>query len=155
MTAKAKPIPEGYHSITPYLVVNGASRALDYYKQIFGATEIMRMDGPEGKVMHAEFKIGDSILMIADAFPELGFVSPEGLPGTPVGMMVYVEDVDSVAKAAVAAGATELRPIENQFYGDRSGTFRDPFGHVWTIATHIEDVSPEEMERRMASQGEG
>lgn len=154
MAGKVNPIPEGYHTVTPYLVVNGASRALDFYKSAFGASELMRMDGPDGRVMHAEFRIGDSILMIADAFPDLGFVSPEGLTGTPVGMMIYVEDVDAVATAALAAGATELRAIENQFYGDRSGTYKDPFGHLWTIATHIEDVSPEEMDRRMAEQGQ-
>lgn len=150
MAAKVNPIPEGYHTVTPYLVVNGASRALDFYKDAFGASELMRMDSPDGKVMHAEFRIGDSILMIADAFPDLGFVSPEGLTGTPVGMMIYVDDVDTVAAAALAAGATEIRAIENQFYGDRSVTYKDPFGHLWTISTHIEDVSPEEMDRRMA-----
>jgi PhnB protein len=146
-----KPIPEGYHSVTPYLVVNGAGRAIEYYKQAFGAKELFRMPGPGGKIMHAEMKIGDSPIMLADEFPEMGAVSPQSLGGTPVGIMVYVEDVDTVFNRAVAAGGTVVRAVIDQFYGDRSGTLTDPFGHKWTIGTHKEDVSMEEMQRRMAS----
>jgi PhnB protein len=144
-----KPIPEGYHTATPYLIVRGAERALEFYKKAFGATELMRFPAPEGKIGHAEIKIGDSPIMLADEFPDMGNRSPQSFGGTPVSIMLYVEDVDAVAKRAVAAGAKEQRPVKDQFYGDRSGTFEDPFGHVWNIATHKEDVSPEEMRRRM------
>jgi PhnB protein len=144
-----KPIPEGYHSVTPYLIVRGAERALEFYKKAFGATELMRFPAAEGKIGHAEIKIGDSPIMLADEFPDMGYRSPQSVGGTPVSIMLYVEDVDAVAKRAVAAGAKEQRPVKDQFYGDRSGTFEDPFGHVWNIATHKEDLSIEEVRRRM------
>ncbi|MEX2174617.1 MAG: VOC family protein [Pirellulaceae bacterium] len=143
-----KPIPDGYHTATPYLVIGGAAQAIEFYKQAFGAKELFRMAGPGGKVGHAEIKIGDSPIMLADEHPELGFKGPKSLGGTPVGIMLYVPDVDAVVAKAVAAGATVMRPVQNQFYGDRSGTLTDPFGHNWTIATHVEDVSHEEMGRR-------
>lgn len=145
-----KPIPEGYHSITPYLVVRDAAKALDYYAKVFGAQELFRMP-MGGKVGHAEMKIGDSIFMLADEFEGMSNPTPDKLNGTPVSLLLYVTDVDTVFKRAIDAGATEIRPVENQFYGDRSGSLRDPFGHVWMVSTHVEEVSPEEMERRMAS----
>ena len=144
----AKSIPDGYHSVTPYLIINGATAALDYYTKAFGAKELFRMPAPEGKIGHAEIKIGDSPIMLADEFPEMGYKSPKSLGGSPVSLMIYVEDVDSVFKQALAAGGKEQRPVKDQFYGDRSGTLEDPFGHVWHVATHKEDVSAEEMERR-------
>jgi PhnB protein len=144
-----KPIPEGYHSVTPYLIVKGAAKAIDYYKKVFGATEIMRMPGPNGTVGHAEIKIGDSVIMLADE-QQGNYRSPEGLGGSPVSLMVYVEDVDKTFKQAVSNGAKEVRAIQDQFYGDRSGNLVDPFGHVWTVATHKEDVSQAEMQRRMS-----
>jgi PhnB protein len=143
-----KPIPEGYQSVTPYLVIKGAAAAIDYYKKAFGATERMRMDAPGGMIGHAELTVGGSVIMLADEFPEMGFRSPRALGGTPVSMLLYVEKVDEVFKRAVDAGAKPLRPVENQFYGDRMGTLEDPFGHVWSIATHVEDVPPQEMRRR-------
>jgi PhnB protein len=143
-----KPIPDGYHSVTPYLIIKGAAAALDYYTRAFGATELFRMPAPEGKIGHAEIKIGDSPIMLADECPEMGYKSPQTLGGSPVSLMIYVEDVDSVFKQAIAAGGKEQRPVKDQFYGDRSGTLEDPFGHVWHVATHTEDVSSEEMERR-------
>ncbi len=146
-----KPIPEGYHSVTPYLIIDGATAALDYYKKVFGATEIMRFDAPGGKIGHAEIKIGDSPIMLADECPERGYRSPKSFGGTPVSMMLYVTDVDAVFKHAVAAGAKIEQAVTNQFYGDRTGTIEDPFGHKWTVGTHVEDVSPEEMKRRMAA----
>ena len=146
--AKVPPIPAGYHSVTPYLVLDGAAKAIDFYKQAFDATELFRMPMPDGKVAHAEIKIGNSPVMLADASEE--FKGPSSFGGTPVSLMIYVEDVDRVFRQALAQGATQLRPVVDQFYGDRSGTLVDPFGHVWTVATHIEDVSSEEMERRMA-----
>ena len=146
-----KPIPEGYHTATPYLCVKGAAEALTFYKKAFGATEIMRMDGPDGKIGHAEIKIGDSPIMLADEHPEMNFRSPKTLGGSPVSLMLYVEDVDAFAAKAVEAGLKVLRPVTDQFYGDRSGHFEDPFGHTWAISTHKEDVSPEEMARRMAN----
>jgi len=145
----AKPIPDGYHTVTPYLIVKDAARALDFYQQAFGATELFRMAGPDGKVGHAEIKIGDSPIMLADEHPEHGYVGPQALGGTPVSICLYVKDVDALAQRAITAGAKVLRPVQDQFYGDRSGTVADPFGHVWTIATHVEDVPPEEMQRRM------
>jgi PhnB protein len=145
-----KPIPDGYHSVTPYLIVKGAAKALDYYKQALGATELFRVDGPGGTVGHADIKIGDSIVMLADEFPQMGFRGPEALGGSPVGLMIYVPDVDTQFAQALAAGGTMVKPLQNQFYGDRSGTIRDPFGHLWTISTHVEDVSPEEVARRAA-----
>jgi len=145
---KTKPIPEGYHSVTPYLSVKGASRALDFYKSAFGAVELMRFPGPDGKIGHAEIQIGDSKIMLADENPGMGFIGPQTLGGTSFGLDLYVGDVDAVGAQAVKAGAKIVRAIQNQFYGDRSGTFEDPFGHRWTIATHVEDVPPDEMERR-------
>lgn len=148
--ANVKPIPEGYHSVTPYLICDGAADAIEYYKKAFGATELFRMDH-DGKIGHAELKIGDSPIMLADEYPQMGYRSPKALGGTPVSIMIYVEDVDTVYKRAIDAGGNEVKPLQDQFYGDRSGTLTDPFGHVWTIATHKEDVSMEEMNRRMAS----
>lgn len=146
-----RPIPEGYHTATPYLIIRGAAAALDYYQKAFGAVVLMNMEGPPGKVAHAEIKIGDSILMMSDEHPEMGFKSPATLGGSPTGIMLYVEDVDAVFARALAAGGTELRPLRDQFYGDRSGTLTDPFGHVWTVSTHKEDLTPEEITRRMHS----
>jgi PhnB protein len=143
-----KKVPEGYHSITPYLIIKGATAAIDYYKKVFGATERMRMDGPAGTIGHAELVIGDSTVMLADEFPDMGHRSPKSIGGTPVSLVLYLDDVDAVFKRAVDAGARSVRPVENQFYGDRMGTLEDPFGHMWSIATHVEDVPPEEMKRR-------
>lgn len=143
-----KMIPDGYHSVTPYLIITGAAEAIDYYKKAFGATELLRMPAPGGKIGHAEIKIGDSPIMLADEFPEMGYKSPQTLGGSPVSIMIYVEDVDTVFNQAVAAGGKVQRPLKDQFYGDRTGTLEDPFGHVWHVATHKEDVSAEEMERR-------
>jgi PhnB protein len=145
------PVPEGYRTVTPYLIVSGAAKAIDFYKRAFGAEERVRMPMPDGKIGHAEIQIGDSIVMLADEFPQMGAQSPQTIGGTPVGLCLYVADVDVLFKRAIAAGAKEERPVQDQFYGDRSGTLIDPFGHKWTIATHIEDVTPEEMERRMAA----
>lgn len=146
--AKVNPIPEGYHSVTPYLSIKGAAAAIDYYKKVFGATELFRMAGPDGKIGHAEIKIGNSPIMLADEYPEMEFVSPQTLGGSPIGLMIYVDDVDTMFKNAISGGGKEIKPLQDQFYGDRSGTLRDPFGHVWTVATHVEDIAPEEMERR-------
>jgi PhnB protein len=146
-----KPIPDGYHSVTPYLVISGAAAALEFYAKVFGAKELMRVPGPDGKVGHAELQLGDSRIMLADEHPEMGFRGPKAYGGTPVSLAVYVENVDTVFDRAVSAGATVLRPVQDQFYGDRSGTLQDPFGHVWTLATHTEDVAPEELERRAAA----
>lgn len=143
-----KPIPDGYHTVTAYLIVKDAARALEFYKKAFSATELMRLPGPDGKVMHAEIKVGDSPIMLADEFPEMGARSPQSLGGSPVSILLYVEDVDARFNQAIAAGATVQRAVRDQFYGDRSGTLVDPFGHVWSIATHTEDVSPTEMGRR-------
>jgi len=143
-----KSIPDGYHSVTPYLIVKGGADAINFYKQAFGAVEQMRMASPGGRIGHAEIKIGDSIIMLADEHPEMGHRSPQSLGGAGVSLMVYVDKVDEVFKQAVASGAKELQPLKNQFYGDRSGTLQDPFGHQWTVATHIEDVAPDEMRRR-------
>jgi PhnB protein len=148
--ADVKPIPDGYHSLTPYLIIDGAADALEYYKKAFGATELFRMEHG-GKIGHAEMKIGDSPFMLADGHPEMGYKGPKAYGGTPVSLMIYVEDCDTVYKQAIDAGATEVKPLQDQFYGDRSGTLTDPFGHVWTIATHKEDVTPEEMDKRMAA----
>lgn len=148
--ADVKPIPEGYHSVTPYLSLKGAAEGIEYYKKAFGATELFRMEH-EGKIGHAEIKIGDSPIMLADEFPEMGFVSPATLGGSPVGIMIYVDDVDTIFKQAIDAGGVEKKPVQDQFYGDRSGTLTDPFGHVWTVATHKEDVAPEEIDKRLAA----
>jgi PhnB protein len=146
-----KPIPHGYHSITPYLIVKDASQAIDFFQRAFGASEIMRLSGPNGQIMHAEIKIGDSSVMLADEVPQIGARSPQSIGGSPVYLLLYVDDVDAVTERALAAGAKVQRPVQDQFYGDRSGTVADPFGHFWTLATHFEDVSPDEMQRRMAS----
>ena len=151
MPDAVKPIPEGYGSVTPYLIMKDAARAIEFYKQAFGATETERMDAPGGKIGHAEMLIGDSHIMLADEFPDMGYRGPEALGGSPIGLMLYIENVDSVVERAVAAGAKLLQPIENKFYGDRSGEVEDPFGHRWTVSTHIEDVSPEEMKKRIAA----
>jgi PhnB protein len=144
----AKPIPDGYATATPYLIVKDAARAIDFYKRAFAATEVMRFAHPSGKIGHAEIKIGNSIIMLADEHPDMGYRSPLSLGGTPVSILLYVPDVDARFRQALAAGAKEMRPVKDQFYGDRSGTLTDPFGHVWTIATHKEDVSLEEVHRR-------
>jgi PhnB protein len=146
-----KPIPDGYHSVTPYLIVKGGVSALEFYKKVFGATELFRFDGPNGSLAHAEIKIGNSIVMLSDEQAEMGFRGPQSLGGSPVGIMLYVEDADRIFSRAVSAGATVKQPLEDKFYGDRSGTVVDPFGHMWTISTHKEDVSADEMKRRMAA----
>ncbi len=145
-------IPDGYHSLTPYLIVDGAARALEFYAKAFGAIEKFRMPVPGGRIGHAEMRLGTSMFMLADENPEMGARSPKSVGGTPVSLMVYVEDVDQVFHQAVQAGATVERPLANQFYGDRTGGVLDPFGHRWYLATHVEDVPPEEMERRMKAQ---
>jgi len=144
-----RPVPEGYHTLTPYLIVSGAEAAIDFYKQAFGAQELFRFPF-QGKIGHAELQIGDSRFMLADEFPEMGARAPGTIGGSPVGLCLYVENCDAVFEKAVAAGATVERPLKDQFYGDRSGTVRDPFGHQWTISTHVEDVPPEELARRAA-----
>ncbi|MGH9012586.1 MAG: VOC family protein [Acidimicrobiia bacterium] len=150
MSPSVKPIPDGYPRVSAYLVIDGASDAIDFYKDVFGASERMRMGDPSGKVGHAELAIGDSVIMLADEYPEMDAVGPKTVGGTPVTMSVYVEDVDATFDRAVKAGAKALRPVENQFYGDRSGQFLDPFGHKWSVASHIEDVPPDEMAKRAA-----
>ena len=148
--ADVKPIPDGYPHVTPYLCVDGAAAAIEFYEKVLGAKERMRMDAEEGKLGHAELELGDSLIMLADEFPEMGVRSPKTIGGTPVTISVYVDDVDAVFDAALAAGATSVRAVEDQFYGDRSGQFEDPFGHRWSVATHVEDVPPDEMGKRMA-----
>ena len=143
-----KPVPDGYHTATPYLVVQNAANAIEFYKKAFGATELMRMPGPGGRIMHAEIKIGDSPIMLADESPEMGIRSPQSLGGTPVSLLLYLNDVDARFKQAVAAGAALQRPLRDEFYGDRTGTVIDPFGHIWSLSTHKEDLSPEQMEKR-------
>jgi PhnB protein len=144
-----KHIPEGYHSLTPYLIINEAAKAIDWYKKAFGAQQTLRMEEPStGKIGHAELKIGDSYIMLADEHPDMGYRSPKTLGGAGISLLLYVKDVDDVVKQSVAEGAKLARPVQDQFYGDRTGTIQDPFGHVWSIATHIEDVSPEEMLER-------
>jgi PhnB protein len=155
MSPSVKPIPDGYPRVTPYLNVDGGSDAIAFYQQVFGASERMRMAGPDGRIGHAELAIGDSVIMLADEHPEMGVVGPKTIGGTPVTISLYVEDVDTTVDQAVKAGATIVRPIENQFYGDRSGQIEDPFGHRWSVATHVEDVAPEEMARRAAAMGGG
>lgn len=149
--SKVSPIPKGYHSITPYLIIKGAAQAIDYYKKVFGAKEEVRMNGPDGKVAHAELQIGDSRIMLADENPNMGqgHASAATIGASPISLYLYLPDVDNVVKNATAAGAKILRPVADQFYGDRSGFIQDPFGHLWGIATHVEDVSPEEMKERM------
>jgi PhnB protein len=148
MSSSVRPVPEGYHSVTPYLAVDGAAEAIEFYKKAFGASEVMRMAAPGGKVGHGEIEIRGSRIMVADEYPDMGFRSPKAYGGTPVTLHLYVENVDAVARQAVAAGAKELRPVKDQFYGDRSGTFEDPYGHVWHISTHREDMPAEELRRR-------
>ena len=145
----ASHVPEGYATATPYLIVKGASAAIDFYRNAFGATEVMRFPTPDGKIAHAEIQIGNSRIMLADEHPERGYRSPQSLGGSGSGIMLYVEAVDQVFDRAVKAGAKSLEPVKDQFYGDRSGTLSDPFGHWWTVATHVEDVSEQEMQRRM------
>jgi PhnB protein len=149
MANRVNPIPKGYRSVTPYLTVNDAARALDFYKRAFGAQEVMRMDGPNGKIGHAEIKIGDSIVMLADEMPGTGARSPQSLGGTTGGVMLYVENADTVFNQAVTAGAQVEAPLADMFWGDRYGKLKDPFGHSWSVATHIEDVAPAEMSKRM------
>lgn len=150
-SSKVKAVPDGYHSATAYLIIDGAAKALDFYKRVFGAAEKMRMPSPGGKVGHAEILIGDTMIMLADEHPEIGARGPRAFGGSPVSIMLYVEDVDATVKTALAAGAKLLQPVEDKFYGDRSGTIEDPFGHHWHISTHKEDVPPDEMERRAAA----
>ncbi len=145
-----KPIPDDYPQVIPYLTVDGASAAIDFYVKVFGAKERMRMEAPGGKIGHAEIEIGRGLVMLSDEFPDMGTKSPGTVGGTPVTVMAYVEDVDATFRRALDGGATEVRPVENQFYGDRSGLFEDPFGHLWYVATHVEDVSEEEMAKRAA-----
>jgi PhnB protein len=148
MQNKVKAIPEGYHSVTPYLIVKNASKAIEFYKKAFQAVEIMRFDGPDKKIKHAELKIGDSKIMLADEFPEMNANSPETIGGSPITLMLYVNDVDQTFNQATAAGAKVTRPLQDMFYGDRIGSLEDPFGHAWHLATHIEDVSDDEIQKR-------
>ena len=143
-----KPIPDGYHSVTPYLIVDDGAAALDFYQKAFSASEMFRMQGPDGKIAHAEIKIGDSPIMLADEYPDMQALSPKTLNGTAIGICLYVEDCDAMFDRAVAAGATVMKPLTDEFYGDRSGTVADPFGHKWTISTHKEDLTPEDIEQR-------
>ena len=148
--ADVNPIPDGYPQVTPYLCVDGASAAIEFYGKVFGAKERMRMPAPDGRIGHAELEIGDSLVMLSDEYPEMGHRGPKTIGGTPVTISVYVEDVDDAFERAVSSGATSVREVEDQFYGDRTGTFEDPFGHRWSIATHVEDVPPDEMAKRAA-----
>lgn len=147
--SKVNYIPEGYHTVTPYLVIKGAAKAIEYYKNVFGATVVVRMDGPDGKIGHAELKIGDSHIMLADENLQMGNRSAESIGASPISLLIYLPDCDAVVAKAIAGGAKVLKPVADQFYGDRSGFIQDPFGHLWGIATHKEDVSPEEMKERM------
>jgi len=151
VASSARAIPEGYRSVTPYLIVQGAARAIDFYKAAFDAKERMRVNQADGRIGHAEITVGDSMIMLADEFPEHGIRGPRSLGGSPVTIHLYVEDVDATVARAVAAGAQITRTVQNQFYGDRSGSVTDPFGHVWSVSTHQEDVSTEEIERRAAA----
>lgn len=151
MATNVEPIPEGYHSVTPYLIVDGADKAIVFYTSVFGAAERMRLSGPDGRIGHAELKIGDSVVMLADENLETISRSPRTFGGSPVGLALYLSDVDAAVERAVASGAKIVRPVADQFYGDRSGTIEDPFGHVWYVMTHIEDVSEDEMRRRMSA----
>lgn len=149
--AKVQPVPEGYRTVTPYLSIDGAAAAIDFYTEVFGAKERVRINAPEGKLGHAEIEIGDSIIMLADDFPGVGIRSPKAIGGTSVTIHLYVDDCDAIVDAAVKAGATIVQEVENRFYGDRSGQIMDPFGHSWNVGTHIEDVPPEEMAKRVAA----
>ena len=155
MSAKVKPIPDGYRSVTPYLIIKDAAQAIEFYKKAFNARERLRVPGPDGKVMHAEIEIGDSVIMLGDECPEMGALGPAIIGGSPVSIHLYVDDVDKMFAQTLAAGARQERPLQNQFYGDRSGGLVDPFGHKWHLAQHIEDVSPEEMDRRMKEMMKG
>lgn len=148
MASKVKPVPDGYPTATPYLTLKNASGALDFYARAFGAKEVMRLAAPDGKIGHAEMRIGNSPIMLSDEYPDMGVLSPESIGGSPVMLHLYVEDVDATFLRAVAAGATVLTPVADQFYGDRGGKLSDPFGHVWWIASHTEDVTPDEMAKR-------
>ena len=150
-----KPVPEGYHSVTPYLIIEGAGKAIEFYQKAFGAEELFRFPGPDGTVGHAEIKIGDSPIMLADAYPAMGYNGPKALGGSPVSLMIYVEDVDTVFNQAVQAGATVKEAVTDKFYGDRIGSLIDPFGHVWHVSTHKEDVSIEEMKKRAKTASAG
>ena len=145
-----KPVPDGYPQVIPYLVVDGAAAAIDFYNKVLGTKERMRMGGPDGKVGHAELELGDSVIMLADEFPDMDARGPKTMGGTPVSLLVYVEDADAAFDRAIQAGAKSLQPVEDKFYGDRSGRFEDPFGHRWDVATHVEDVPPDEMAKRAA-----
>jgi len=148
---KVLAVPHGYNSITPYLIVRNAANAIEFYKKVFGAKEVMRMEKPGGKIGHAEVRIGDTKIMLADEHPEMSARSPESYGGSPVGIHLYIKDVDAILQKAMAAGATLLRPATNMFYGDRIGTVKDPYGHTWSVATHVEDVSAKEMKKRAAA----
>ncbi|GAA4698587.1 VOC family protein [Phytohabitans rumicis] len=149
--ADVKPIPDNYPQVVPYLCIDGASTAIDYYRTVFGATERMRMSEPDGRLGHAELEIGTAVVMLSDEFPDLGIRGPKSIGGTPVTISLYIENVDDVFNRAIEAGATALRPVTDQFYGDRTGQFVDPFGHRWSVATRIEDLSPQEMAKRAAT----
>jgi len=155
MAQNVKPVPHGYHTATPYLIVDGGASALEFYQRAFGAKEIMRVPAPGGKVGHAEIKIGNSFIMLADETPDMDARSPKSYGGSPVSILLYVKDVDKQFAQAVAAGGTVTRPVTDQFYGDRSGSLKDPFGHTWHISTHKEDVSPEEIKKRMEAMKKG
>ena len=148
--ADVNPIPDGYPQVTPYLCVDGASAAIEFYGKVFGAKERMRMPAPDGRIGHAELEIGDSLVMLSDEYPEMGHRGPKTIGGTPVTISVYVDDVDDAFERAVSSGATSVQEVEDRFYGDRTGTFEDPFGHRWSIATHVEDVPPDQMAKRAA-----
>jgi len=153
--ANVNPIPDGYHTIIPYLSIKGAAAAIEFYKKAFGATESMRLAQPDGRIGHAELQLGDSRVMLADEFPDMDFRSPLSMGGSPVHIHLYVDDVDAVVSRAVGAGAKVIRPVQNQFYGDRTGTVADPYGHVWHVATHTEDISPDEIRKRAAALHKG
>jgi PhnB protein len=149
MPSKVKPVPDGHRTVAPYLAIKNAASALEFYKKAFGAIETYKLIIPDGRVGHAELRLGDSLIMLADEFPEFGGKAPESLGGSPVSIHLYVDDVDAFVKKAVAEGARELKPVADQFYGDRSGQLQDPFGHLWWVATHKEDVAPEELQKRV------
>lgn len=153
--ADVNPIPADYHRVSPYLCLDGAEAAIAFYRDVFGAVERLRMAGPDGRIGHAELEIGSSIIMLADEYPDMGYLGPKSVGGTPVTIQIYVDDVDAVFARATAGGATETRAVENQFYGDRSGQFLDPFGHRWNVASHVEDVSPDDMASRAAELAAG
>ncbi len=156
MAGKANPIPEGFHTVSPHFVVKNATEAIEFYKKAFGAEEICRMPGPDGKsVMHCELKIGDSMVMMCEEFPEMGARSPQSIGGSPVTIHLYVEDADAAYKRATDAGAKATMPLQDMFWGDRYGKLTDPYGHQWSIATHVEDVTPEQMQERMAQMPQG